>query len=340
MKKSSWRFADQQAYALLGDDPMAHFAGAVPVKSNPVREVWRTQEFFFKFDKRPCHSFDGEFARGCALLKKGVAVVPHLACGRTESGFCLITRALPDSVSVDEFIGGRIPGEEFLNALIDFLKLMEYRRIIHRDLHFGNLLYVENSNSFCLVDVHDARPARWYETPFFSRYPQRGLIMELRENLATSKLCGLLRKMGVGDPESFIERFLERKARLFARDWKRRREQVLSGYPKFTRKEGELLVTRGVDLSELEKAEKLPGSTGLFAAAFYLDLARIPHRRVLAWSEKENMIWMEALENGEPDSAVVADLRSRALKFGVNSSCRDWVYDSSGLVKLSVWQEM
>ena len=101
-----------------------------------------------------------------------------------------------------------------------------------------------------------------------------------------------------------------------------------------------MLIARGVALSELENAEKISGSSGLFAAAFYLDFVRIPHRRVLAWSEKDHTIWMEPLEIGEPDSAVVADLRSRALKFGVNSSCRDWVYDSSGLVKLSIWQEM
>ena len=83
MKNFSWRFADKQARSLLGDDPMLHFAGAVQIKSNPVREVWRTQEFFFKFDKRPGHSFDREFARGCALQKKGIPVVPHLACGKT-----------------------------------------------------------------------------------------------------------------------------------------------------------------------------------------------------------------------------------------------------------------
>lgn len=340
MKNFSWRFADKQARSLLGDDPMLHFAGAVQIKSNPVREVWRTQEFFFKFDKRPGHSFDREFARGCALQKKGIPVVPHLACGKTESGYCLITRALADSVPADEFICGRIPADDFLNALIDFLKLMEYRKIIHRDLHYGNLLYVEKENSFCLVDVHDARPAHWFEKPFYSHYPQRELIMELRENLTTPELCGLLRKMGVGDPESFIERFLEKRARMFLRDWIRRRAQILDGYPKFTRKEGDLLITRGVTLSDLEKAERKPGSAGLFAAAFYLDFVRIPHRRVLAWSEKDNTIWLEPLEIGEPDSAVVADLRSRALKFGVNSSCRDWVYDSSGLVKLSIWQEM
>lgn len=340
MKNFSWRFADKQAHSLLGDDPMLHFTGAVLIKSNPVREVWRTPEFFFKFDKRPGRSFDGEFGRGRALQKKGIPVVSHLACGRTESGYCLITRALPDSVSADEFICGRIPADDFLNALIDFLKLMEYRKIIHRDLHYGNLLYVEKENSFCLVDVHDAHPAYWFEKPFYSRYPQRALIMELRENLSTPEICGLLRKMGVDDPDTFIERFLEKSARMFLRDWPRRRAQILGGYPKFTRKEGELLVARGVDLSELEKAEKISGSSGLFATAFYLDLVRIPHRRVLAWSEKEQIIWMEPLEIGEPDSAVVADLRSRALKFGVNSSCRDWIYDSSGLVKLSVWQEM
>ena len=340
MKNFSWRFADSVVRSLLGNDPMVHFKGAEIVKRNAVREVWRTGELFFKFDKRPVHSFDSEFARGCALHQKGIPVVQHLACGRTEQGYCLITRALPDSVPLDEFICGRIPDDDFLNAMINFLKLMECRKIIHRDLHCGNILYVPRDNMFYLVDVHDARPARWFDFFMFSRYPQRALLMELRENLSTEKLCELLRKMDVDDPESFLEYHFDRKAAMLSRDWLRRREQVLSGYPKFTRKENGLLFARGATPDELEKAEKIPGTAGVFAGAFYLDLVRIPHRRVLAWSEKENMMWAEPLSEGDADSAVVADLRARALKFGINSACGDWVYDPSGLVKLSVWQEM
>jgi hypothetical protein len=340
MKKNFWRFADSQARSLLGPDPMQHFKDAVIVKSNPVREVWRTGEFFFKFDKRPCHGFTGEFSRACALHDRGIPVVRHLACGRTELGNCLITRSLPDSRTVDEFIRGRVPDEDFLNGLINFLKLIERRKIIHRDLHFGNVLYVEKDNYFSLVDVRDARPARWYDFFLFSRLPQQRLIMELMENLPTPKLCGLLRKTGVDNPEVFIEQNLELKARRISGEWQRRREQVLTGYPKFTRREGELLIARGVSLSELENAEKIPGNAGIFAGAFYLDLVRIPHRRILAWSEKENMLWAEPLVTGDPDSALVADLRSRALTFGINSACTDWVYDVSGLVKLSVWKEM
>ena len=75
MKNNSWRFADSQANSLLGSDPMQHFKDAVMVKSNPVREVWRTEEFFFKFDKRSSHSFAKEFSRACALHKKGIPVV-------------------------------------------------------------------------------------------------------------------------------------------------------------------------------------------------------------------------------------------------------------------------
>ena len=340
MKNDFWRFADSQAHSLLGNDPMQHFKDAVMVKSNPVREVWRTEEFFFKFDKRSSHSFTGEFSRACALHKKGIPVVQHLACGRTELGNCLITRSLQNSQTVDEFISGRIPDENFLNSLINFLKLLERRKVIHRDLHFGNVLYVEKDNYFCLVDVRDAHPARWYDFFLFSRLPQRRLIMELMENLPTPKLCELLRKTGVDNPDVFIEQALESKARRISGEWQRRREQVLSGYPKFTRREGDLLIARGVTLSELEKAEKIPGSAGIFAGAFYLDLVRIPHRRILAWSEKENMLWAEPLVTGDPDSALVADLRSRALTFGINSACCDWVYDVSGLVKLRVWKEM
>ena len=338
MKK--WHFADKSARELLGNDPMQHFQSAVCVKSNPLREVWKTQDFFFKFDKRSGHGFRKEFSRACALKKRGIPLVNHLAYGKSEMGSCLITQALNDSVTISEFLEKKRPDDKFFNALIDFLKLMEYRQIIHSDLHCGNVLYVEKDNFFCLVDVRDARPARWFERLFYSSTPLHELIVELRVNLSTRKLCELLRKMDISQPEAFIDRVLEQKTRMFTRTWERRRQQVLSGYPKFTRCEGELLVTMGVQLSELEHAEKIPGSAGLFAGAFYLDLVCIPHRRVLAWSEKENILWLEPVSGEEADSATVADLRSRALKSGIDSSCGDWVYDKSGLVKLIRWKEM
>ena len=338
MKK--WHFADKSARELLGNDPMELFQGAVCIKSNPGREVWKTKDFFFKFDKRSGHGFRKEFSRACALKKRGIPLVNHLAYGKAEMGSCLITQALNDSQTISEYLEKKRPDEKFFNALIDFLKLMEYRKVIHRDLHCGNVLYVEKDNFFCLVDVRDARPARWFERLFYSNTPLRELIVELRVNLPTQKLCELLRKMDVAQPETFIDSVLERKTKMIYRSWERRRQQVLSGYPKFTRREKELLVTRGVQLSELEHAEKIPGSAGLFAGAFYLDLVCIPHRRVFAWSEKENMLWLEPLSAEEADSATVADLRSRALKSGIDSSCSDWVYDKSGLVKLIRWKEM
>ena len=340
MKLNFWRYADEEAQTFLGTDPLKHFQNVSLVKGNALREVWRNDRLFFKLDKRQNHGFRKEFANARSLILRGIPVVSHLACGRTEKGNWLITEALANSVPVEEYIAGRIPDENFLNGLINFLKLMEYRKIIHKDLHFGNILYLEQTNSFCLVDVRDARPAAGLEKLFYSRKALHYLLVELIENLSSQKISSLLWRMDVKEPEVLLEKALERKARLIQKEWPRRRQQILSGYPKFTRREGELLFTRGVHPEELENAEKIPGNAGLFAGAFYLDLVRIPHRRVLAFSEKESILWAEKLVCGDADSAAVADLRSRALKFGINSACRDWVNDASGIVKLSTWEEM
>ena len=340
MKKSTWRYADPGAKALLGSDPMEHFKDPVPVKINELREVWKAGAFFFKIDKRSGHHFHREFSRARELERRGVPVVKHLACGSCRYGNCLITQALEESVPLEDYIAGKVPDDRFLYTLIDFLKLLEYRRIRHNDLHCGNILYVENSNSFYLVDVRDAVPLRWYGLIRFSPAPTRRLLVELMENMSSEKLFELLRRMGVKDPENFVENTLEAKARLLQRQWERRREQILSGYPKFTRLEDGLLVVRKTALAELEQAQIISADAGVFAASFYLDMARIPHRRVLAWSEEKQQLYVEHLPDDEADSATVAQLRSRALKFGIVSSSRDWVCDSSGLVKLSIWKGM
>lgn len=338
--RKKWLFADKNAREILGDDPLAHFKDPVLIKGNAVREVWKCGEFFFKFDKRRNHSFRKEFRRAAALHKRGIPVVRHLACGISERGNCLITGALKNSCTLEEYLEKKSPSADLINELVDFLKLMEYRRIIHRDLHPGNILYVEQEHLLSLVDVRDAFPARWFNMLLFSRTAFRRLPVELRSSISEEKIIAMLRRMGVKEPEIFITDTLEYKAERLKKEWQRRKKQILSGYPKFTRKENGLLLVRNTGSNELNDAEKIPADADVFCGAFYLDLARIPHRRVLAWSPAENIMWVEPSGPGDADSGTVARLRSRALLFGVDSSCKDWVSDASGLVKLAVWKGM
>ena len=219
MKENSWRFAEGAEKLFPQGDPMASFVSPVPVKRNSVREVWKSGGYFFKFDRRPRHGFGKEFRRACALAARGVPVVRHLACGTTERGACLVTAALPGSVTVEESIRGRAPGEKFLAAAVDFLRLLERAKIVHRDLHPGNVLYVEENNAFFLVDVRDAFPARWFDGFLFSRLPFPRFLCDLSENLSDACVCGLLRRMDVPDPQGFFFAEIRRKAGFVRREW-------------------------------------------------------------------------------------------------------------------------
>lgn len=339
MKRSKWHYAGPRARELLGPDPEKHLAGENRlVKSNAVREVRQAGDFYFKLDRRRTHSFRREFSHALALQKRGIPVVEHLACGITPAGPCLVTRSLDGSVTVEEFLAYSLPDDDFLNGLTDFLKLLIYRKVIHKDLHCGNILYVESSRSFALVDVRDAYPGAWYHLFPGRAYPMRKLLAELAGLLPEETVCHYLARLDVKEPRIFLNKVLERKAALIAGEWTRRCEQILSGYPKFTRKEGDMLFARDVREEDLENAVMIPADAGVFATAFYLDLVRIPHRKVLAWNAREQFLWAEPLTNDEPDSSRVAELRSRALQYGINSSCGDWAADASGLVKLSIWK--
>ena len=51
MKGKFRHFAEGAEKVFPQGDPMAAFVSPEPVKQNPVREVWKTGEYFFKFDK-------------------------------------------------------------------------------------------------------------------------------------------------------------------------------------------------------------------------------------------------------------------------------------------------
>ena len=338
MKKDSWRFSAGAEAFFPQRDPMAFFVSPVPVKRSAVREVWKTDKYFFKFDRRPRHDFAKEFRRGCALAARGVPVVRHIACGSAGQGACLVTAALPDSVTVEEFIRSRVPDGKFLSAAVGFLELLERKKVVHRDLHPGNVLYVEQSNSFFLVDVRDAFPAPRFGGFLFSRLPFLRFLCDLSENLSDVCVCELLRRMNVSDPQAFFLSEIRRKAAFVRREWPRRREQIFSGYPKFTRREGDVLFVRDAGPAELETAEMLPASDDVFAMSFFLDLLRIPHRRVFCYDLKQKTIGVERAGETLPARERVDELVRRARCAGVLAGPGDWCTDRGGLVKLSVWK--
>ena len=338
MKKDSWLFSDGAQDRFPGGDPMAAFVSPRLVKKNAVREVWRTRDFFFKFDKRPGRSFLEEFRRGSALARCGVPVVAHLACGSAPQGACLVTAALRNALTVEEFIAGKVPSDSFLDAVAGFLKLLGEKRIVHRDLHPGNVLVVPENNFLALVDVRDAFPAGFFSFLLFSRTPFLRFAADLAENLPDGRVCDLLRRMGLAEPRGFLDAEFRRKALFVRREWPRRKKQILSGYPKFTRMEGSLLFARGADTSDLARAVTVPAGEDIFTAAFFLDLVRIPHRRVVAWDREKELLYLEPLASESPPPDRARELARRAGLAGVSAPAELWRTGSDGLVKLSEWK--
>lgn len=338
MKNGTWIFSDGAQDRFPGGDPMAAFISPQLVKRNAVREVWKTRDFFFKFDKRPGRSFLREFRHGSALARRGVPVVAHLACGPAPRDACLVTAALPNAVPVEEFIAGKIPPDAFLDAVVSFLKLLDQKRIVHRDLHPGNVLVVPESNALSLVDVRDAFPAGIFSFFLFSRTPFLRFLADLAENLPDDRVCGLLRQMGLAKPQDFLDAEFRRKARVVRSEWPRRKAQILSGYPKFTRKEGDLLFVRNADVSALARAATLPAAEDVFTTAFFLDLVRLPHRRVFAWDPKKELLYLEPVSPASPPPDRACELAHRARLAGVFAPPELWCTGPDGLVKLSEWK--
>lgn len=261
------------------------FAAAATVKSNPVREVRTDGEYFYKLDRRN-RSFAGEFAAAKLLEERHIPVVEHLWHGRISAGTLLVTRTLPDAPTVREYIATRIPDGAFQRNFAAFIRAFLDSKLGHDDLHIGNILYATRERRFVLVDVRAVKKFRLRRFPYdICRAP-----LELRRHLRRDELCDMLELVGVPDPERFYDRAVKIEAAALNHEWQKRRAQILSGYPKFTRVDGSRLVAAEATEEELAQLTLLPGSEGEFCSAFYWQLAEIPYRRVLTFDRAEHTI--------------------------------------------------
>jgi len=264
----------------------ARFDSAATVKKNPVREVRTDGEFYYKLDRRGTHGFSGEFRAAKLLEERGIPVVEHVWQGRIPAGDVLVTRALADAPTVLEYLARRVPDAEFQRKFALFIRDYLASGLGHDDLHVGNILYSVGEGRFVLVDVRAVRRFRSRKRP----YNICRACLELRRHLAKREVCAMLEIVGVPGPERFFDRGLESEAAALKREWPRRRSQILSGYPKFTRVEGATLVSASATPDELAKLEWRPGSEADLVSAFFWELAEIPHERVIAFDRERRKI--------------------------------------------------
>ena len=124
----------------------------------------------------------------------------------------------------------------------------------------------------------------------------------------------MLELVGVPDAGRFFDRALAIEAAALKREWAKRRRQILSGYPKFTRVEGAKLVASSATPEELETIEWRPGGESAFVSAFFWEIAEIPHERVLAFDREKHLIGIAPALFPTPLSPEEVAARRRVLE--------------------------
>ena len=340
MTQWTYLWADETARKRLGDTPEQLMNQAVEVKSNPVRTVMRRDAFYFKYDRRKSGRARREWRSFQHLRDAGIPVVNYLACGESAAGTLLITEAWPQSESVAEYFyrrfesGGDDPGP-FLKRYADFISAFLHSGFFHPDFHAGNILISRSTGEFALVDVYGVRTMTLFDR-LFRRYRQERIGMELRTCLDRKTMLHFLSEYGVADAGVFYERALRREAARLHHEWPRRREQILGGYPKFTRSEGNLLRTVDqvrellpLEGCEIRREEPLMAEN-LFLAHFFLQLAAIPHRRVAALDRNAGILWLEPVAAPLPCSEIPEELPERLRVLGCPEEDAAWSADRFG----------
>lgn len=315
----NWQYANQIARELLGDDPFEKMVSPQLIKENPVRKVFKCGKFFFKTDKRKFNGLKKEFRHANKISAHGIPVVPHLAV----SGNTLVTLGVENSVELKSYLSENIPDEMMLNAFADFITLLKKSNLRHNDLHAGNVLYIPDGNKFLLVDLCSANIV-----PSFFKSPDSHylhLVMEIRGNLSREKLYPLLQLCcPEKNPEDVFETELQKYTVQILSAWQKRKKQILSGYGKFIRKDGDFLFSADAP-KDLSATIKVTGDAAKYMLLHhFLELNYIPHRKVRAVSG--NDIYLECLDDTAsiPDSDLYEDFCQRLFLCGINSAPEDW----------------
>ena len=220
------------------------------VKSTPVRSVYRCGDYFLKFERAPglltgfrnrlYPKARAEYENGRNLAMAGVPAVECLGWGRHGSTNVLITRAMPGSVTLNEFFysqivygGGNADG--IVSEITAFLKKFYDAGFYHGDLHFGNILYNPVTHVLAWVDLIAITHSGTVE-PAARRFMSR-CIVTLREGLSRAQMLHAIREVGAAETNAEAETFyfaeIRRTARHLIETWDKRSSQALRGYPKF-----------------------------------------------------------------------------------------------------------
>ena len=203
------------------------------VKRSSVRAVYRCGDYFLKFEfgtnfmtslrNRLHPKARQEYGIGRTLAEAGIPAVECLGWGRLGGMNVLVTRALPGCVSVDEYYythivcGGESP-DMFVSEITAYLRKFFDAGFLHRDLHFGNILYNPDKHAFSLVDLIEiSRPCRLTAA---DRKVMSRCVVTLRAGLNRAQMLHAIRAVGAADSDEAAEKYYFDEVRRTARHLK------------------------------------------------------------------------------------------------------------------------
>ena len=306
------------------------FENGTPVKSGKVREVRRNGEIFIKLDRRKHHSFRREFQCAAALLKCGIPVVEPLFFTSTAAGAYLATAAF-NGVPASEYLKKAAPHDRIFESALELLLKMLNNGFIHTDFHLGNLLYSPENNFCTLVDVDAVKKVPRWLMPLIPEKTKFHLIAEFSGKLDKKSLTALMEKAGITDTENFYRRIFKDHSRFINHEWQKRRKQILGGYPKFTIIEnGTLIAKEFADTGCPDAIPVSPGGRNIFLAGFYLELLRIPHRKVVRLDTASDTVWLAPAGNEPPTAEMLEEMNGRMMLYGIETTAGQWGGNAAG----------
>ena len=319
------------------------------VKSTPVRAVYSCGDYYLKFDLAPnlWSAFRKwvdpksrvEYEIGRNLAAAGIPAVECLGWGKHGGTNVLITRAMPGTVTMEQFFYEQIVygggnADSILAEITAFLKKFFDAGFHHDDLHFGNILYHPGTHELAWVDLIAIDHPGHIE-PAARRFMSR-CIVTLREGLSRTQMLRTIRELGAAETDTEAETFYFAEVRHAAQHlietWDKRSGQALSGYAKFAdavpcpgapdrtmllRKDflSRPILTKedaahGVPAGyELLRTEDEGEAECIYLRSIYLQTLRVRHRRVVAFA-RPNELWLDPLPAGlgaMPSAADNAD---------------------------------
>jgi Lipopolysaccharide kinase (Kdo/WaaP) family len=240
-------------------DDYQSLAESNAVKRNPVRTVFRYNDYFIKLDtpEKLLHKLRGrlrpkakiEFKTALELEKYSVPVVEHLGWGQCDGNSMLITRALPNAVTVMDywktsFVYGNNDPSHFLEQFGEFLQTFFASRCYHPDFHPGNILYNPENSNFALVDLYGIKPNS-KPLSVNERIKMYAIINCLRAVVSDAAAITFIDKLGLKlkdeTSEELWQQLLDYKLSRIRNEWPKRKKQIINEYDKF--------VTRSDDAS-------------------------------------------------------------------------------------------